>query len=297
MGQAAAKPAPVRARLCIVAATILWSSGSVFAKVLREDTALGLNAPLLEPSQIASFRVLCAGVLLLPLLRRRDFSFRPMMVFTAACFALMNWAFLTAISYGTAANAILLQSTAPLWMYLVSVYCLREPVQRRAGVSLVIGVTGIGVILWGGWQGAQLKVLVYALGSGFFLAGVYIGLRLLHNASALLLTTINLLFGGLVLLPTIWDKAPPVPAQVGVLFLYGGLQMALPYWLMAKGLRHVSPQEAGTLTLLEPLLASLWAYLLLPDKETPGPYTLVGGSFILGALAYRYWPWPATRET
>src|SRR5260370_19952074 len=117
MGQAAAKPAPVRARLCIVAATILWSSGSVFAKVLREDTALGLNAPLPEPSQIASFRVLCAGVLLLPLLRRRDLSFRPMMVFTAACFALMNWAFLTAISYGTEANAILLHSTAPLRTY------------------------------------------------------------------------------------------------------------------------------------------------------------------------------------
>jgi drug/metabolite transporter (DMT)-like permease len=176
-------------------------------------------------------------------------------------------------------------------MYLVCVFCLGEPAQRRAGVSLIVGVTGIGVIVWGEWQGPQLGILLYALASGFALAGVYIGLRLLHNASALLVTTINLLFGGLVLLPLIWGKTPPAPAQLAVLFLYGGLQMALPYWLVAHGLRRVSPQEAGTLILLEPVLASLWAYLLLPEKETPGPYTLIGGVFILGALAYRYWPW------
>src|SRR5438128_1479747 len=136
MGEPATQHSLSSARLCIVAATVLWSSGSVFAKVLREDTALGLNTPLLQPTQLAAFRVLCAGAVLLPFLRRGDFSFRPLMLFTAVCFALMNWAFLSAISYGSAANAILLQSTAPLWMYLVAVFFLREPPQRRAGVSL-----------------------------------------------------------------------------------------------------------------------------------------------------------------
>jgi len=38
--------------------------------------------------------------------------------------------------------------------------------------------------------------------------------------------------------------------------------MGLPYWLMARGLRTVSAQEAGTITLLEPLLNPLWAYLV-----------------------------------
>ncbi len=290
MGADESKPTLRSARLCIVAATILWSSGSVFAKVLREDTAFGLNAPLLDPLQIASLRVLCAAAVLLPLLRRRDLSFRPLMVFTAVCFALMNCLFIVAISLGSAANAILLQNTAPLWMYLVSVFCLGEPADRRAGVSLLIGVAGIGVIVWGGWQAAQLRIVLCALGSGVALAGVYIGLRLLHNSSSLLVTTINLLFGGLVLVPMIWDKTPPSPVQVGVLFLYGGVQMGFPYWLMARGLRSVSPQEAGTLILLEPLLASVWAYLVSPATETPNLYTLIGGVFILGALAYRYWP-------
>src|SRR5262249_4485995 len=58
--------------------------------------------------------------------------------------------------------------------------------------------------------------------------------------------------------------------------------------LVARGLRSVSPQEAGTLTLIEPLLNPVWAYLI--SGEVPSPWTLVGGGFILGALAWRYWP-------
>jgi DME family drug/metabolite transporter len=52
----------------------------------------------------------------------------------------------------------------------------------------------------------------------------------------------------------------------------------------------VSPQEAGVITLLEPLLNPLWAYLVAPETEAPTMYTLLGGVCILGALAWRYWP-------
>jgi DME family drug/metabolite transporter len=64
--------------------------------------------------------------------------------------------------------------------------------------------------------------------------------------------------------------------------------MALPYALFARGLKHVSPQEAGMITLLEPLLNPLWAYLISPQTDTPGPATLLGGSLIVGALAWHY---------
>jgi drug/metabolite transporter (DMT)-like permease len=59
---------------------------------------------------------------------------------------------------------------------------------------------------------------------------------------------------------------------------------------MARGLRTVGPQEAGTLALLEPLLNPVWAYLVSPERERPTVYVLLGGTCILGALAYRYWP-------
>jgi len=55
-------------------------------------------------------------------------------------------------------------------------------------------------------------------------------------------------------------------------------------------LRGISAQEAGTLTLLEPILNTLWAYLISPDQQRPTVYTLVGGALILGALLFRYLP-------
>jgi drug/metabolite transporter (DMT)-like permease len=90
--------------------------------------------------------------------------------------------------------------------------------------------------------------------------------------------------------PFTWTLPAPSLPQMAVLFVYGAVQMALPYWLMARALRSVSPQEAGTLTLLEPLLNPLWAYLVSPATEMPTAWTLYGGACILGALAYRYWP-------
>jgi drug/metabolite transporter (DMT)-like permease len=75
-----------------------------------------------------------------------------------------------------------------------------------------------------------------------------------------------------------------------VLALYGVAQMAIPYWLFARGLRVLSPQEAGIITLIEPLLNPLWAYLMTPEKDAPTPPMLLGGALILTALIWRYVP-------
>ena len=90
--------------------------------------------------------------------------------------------------------------------------------------------------------------------------------------------------------------ALPTWPQLGWLALFGTLQMGLPYLLMARGLRSVGPQEAGTLTLLEPILNPLWAYLVAPEKEKPTVHILVGGGCILAALAYRYWPFRRMKD-
>jgi drug/metabolite transporter, DME family len=279
-------------RLCVVLAAVLWSTSGAFTKLLRERTPLGLNEPPLGGLQIALLRVFWAGVVLLPFVRRRDLSFRPATLATAVSFAVMNGLFVWAMAEGPAANAILLQYTAPMWMYLVCVTALGEPADRRGAVTLGVGMLGVGVIVWGGWAGGQLPVVLIALASGVAYAGVVIGLRVQRDASPRWLTAFNHLFGAAALVPllVLWPGPAPTGAQVGVLFLFGALQMGLPYWLVARGLRAVSPQEAGTLTLLEPLLNPLWAFLVSPATETPRPYTAVGGALILGGLAYRYWP-------
>jgi drug/metabolite transporter, DME family len=281
-------------RLCVVLAAVLWSTSGGFTKLLTKPTALHLNEPELSGLQIAFARVLFAGLALAPLLRRRDLAFRPAMLGTAITFAAMNALFVSALAMGPAANAILLQYTAPMWMYVVSVWWLREPADRRGAAALAIGMAGIGLIVAGGFfdagQVGQLPVILLALGSGVTYAGVLIGLRVLRDLSSRWLTVFNQIVSAAVLLPFVWGTTLPTPRQLVILFLYGSLQLALPYWLVARGLRRVSPQEAGTLTLLEPLLNPLWAYLVSPATESPSLWTLAGGCFILGALAYRYWP-------
>lgn len=284
-------------RLCILLAATLWSLSGAFVKLLTRQTPLGLNVPLLSPLQIACFRVLFAGLVLLPSLRRRDLSFRPMMVVMALSFAAMNALYVSAMAGGTAANAVLLQYTAPMWMYLASVGWLGEPADRRSSVALMVGLLGIAVIIWGGWQDAQLLMIAIALGSGLAYAAVLICLRVLRDVSSRWLTVVNHLFSALVLVPFLWWQLPPAPspAQIAFLLFFGAVQMALPYWLVARGLRVVSPQEAGTITLLEPLLNPIWAYLVSPETEAPSRFTWLGGALILGALAWRYSPL-ATRQ-
>ena len=285
-------PSPAQGRLLVALAAILWSLSGAFTKLLTKETALRLDQPEISGLLIAFYRALFAGLVLLPSLRRRDLSFRGAMIATAFSFAVMNALYVLAMALGSAANAVLLQYTAPMWMYLASVWWLGEPADRRSSVSLVIGLLGIAVILWGGWEDAQLPVIAIALGSGFAYAGVILGLRVLRDASPRWLTIVNHLSGALLLLPFVCFAARQVPSlpQLALLFLFGSVQMALPYWLVARGLRVVSPQEAGTITLLEPLLNPLWAYLVSPKSEAPKIYTLAGGACILGALAWRYWP-------
>jgi drug/metabolite transporter (DMT)-like permease len=266
----------------------MWSTSGAFTKVLTQPTVLELNTPPIEPLLIAFYRALFAGLVLLPMLRHCDISFRPMMLPMVASFAIMNATFVSALALGTAANAIVLQYTAPMWMYLACVWWLGEKSDNRSLAALAIGLVGIGVIVVGGWTSDQLPIVGLGLVSGLAYAGVMVCLRVLNDASSRWLTVINHLVSAMVLVPFVYALPWPTWPQLALLFVYGAVQMSIPYWLVARGVRSVSPQEAGTITLLEPMLNPLWAYLT--SGEEPNTYTLVGGAFILGALAWRYWP-------
>jgi drug/metabolite transporter (DMT)-like permease len=224
----------------------------------------------------------------LPLLHRRQLSFRPLMLLMGLSFATMNALFISAVGLGTAANAIFLQYTAPLWMYLASVWLLKEPGDRRNTVALLMAMSGVMIIVVDAVRQSTLPVVLIALGSGLAYACVVLCLRVLRGASPIWLTAFNHLSGALVLLPWVWFECQPTLTQLACLALFGIVQMALPYMLMSLGLRSVTPQEAGTITLLEPLLNPLWAYLIAGD--VPALATLLGGGVILAGLAWKYLP-------
>src|SRR5271167_3983494 len=157
---------PGRGRMFIVLAALLGRTSGAFTKLLTRQTPWALNEPPVEHLLIACQRVLFAAAVLIPTIRRQDISFRPMMLVMVGCFALMNATFVSAMAMGTAANAIVLQYTAPMWMYLASVWWLGERADLRSLAAIGIGLIGIGVIVAGGWQGGELDVVAIALVSG-----------------------------------------------------------------------------------------------------------------------------------
>jgi drug/metabolite transporter (DMT)-like permease len=296
------------ARAYLVLAAVLWSLGSLFVRFLREPTALGLHDPPLSPLQIAFFRGLFGGFVLLTLVRRRDLTLRPLMGAMVLTFTVMSGLYMSALSLGPAANAIFLQNTAPVWVYLFAVYALGEAGSRRGWQAVLLGGFGAVVIVAGNWprdlppdeQQTQVLILLMGVGSGMWYAGVVLFLRVLRDESPAWLVSLNLI-GTAVMLGLYvalrygvagfleWVTAPTA-GQLGLLLVFGVVQMAAPYWLFARGLRHVSPHEAGIITLLEPLLNPLWAFLITPEKDTPTPAMWLGGGLILLALVWRYVP-------
>ncbi len=287
-----------KARCQIILAGCFWSLSGLFAKALTLPTTLGLNEPPISFLAIAEYRALFAALALLPFLH---FSGRPpldrKLVGMVFCFATMNVLFVAALTGGTAASAILLQYTAPIWVLIVGVVWLNEKYQRRDVMMLLGGLAGITVLIAGNWSQSQLSTVAMALGSGVFYAGVVLFLRAQRDRSAQWLTAANLIGTALVLSPMLFLEPMPRLAQLGWLAAFGIVQLAAPYWLMARGLRHVSSVEAGLLTLVEPVLNPAWAYLIAPDSERPTLATLIGGAIILGSLAVRYWPSRSTVTT
>ncbi len=300
-------PTVRRARACLVLAAVLWSLGSVFMRLLREPLGLGLNEPALSPLQIAFYRGLFGGLVMLALVKRSEMVFRRPMLGMMLAFAVMSAMYLSALD-GPAANAIFLQNTAPVWVYVFAVVALGERGDRRGWAAVLLAAAGATVIVSGNWprnvppaeHDKQTVQLLLGLGSGIVYAVVVLFLRVLRDHSAAWLVALNLLgtavtLGLFVLLNdgrsafAEWATAPSAK-QVAVLVVFGAFQMAFPYWLFTRGLRSVSAHEAALITLIEPLLNPVWAYLITPEKDSPNVWMFAGGALILVALVWRYVP-------
>jgi drug/metabolite transporter, DME family len=297
-----------RARACLIIAAVLWSLGSVFMRMLQAPLGLGLDSPRITAVQIAFYRGLFGGLIVLGLVHRADVRLRPVMFGMVVAFTTMSALYLSALGRGAAANAIFLQNTAPVWVYLLAVLLLGERVDRRGIQTVLLATAGAIVIVAGSWPRQEslsqhregVLVLFMGLGSGVVYAIVVLFLRVLRDHGAAWLVTLNLLGTALTLAIFVlitegmagfisWVSAPSA-RQLAVLALFGAVQMALPYWLFARGLRSVTAPEAAIITLIEPLLNPVWAYLITPATDTPTVPMILGGSLILFALVWRYVP-------
>jgi DME family drug/metabolite transporter len=273
----ARRPTLLEARLLVLAAALMWSTSGLFVKA---PYFRGWPGPVL-----AFWRALFACLVLWPLVRAPRWTWK--LVPMTLLFAAMNYTYLTAMVRGSAANAIWLQCTAPVWVLLVGVFVFGERAVWRDWLMVAFATSGVGFILAFESRGAALDAVIWGLVSGAFYAGVVLSLRHLRDYDPVWLAALNHLVTLIVLAPLAVGRTY-VPSGIQWLSLaaLGIVQMGLPYVLFAHGLKRIAGHEATSIGLIEPILVPVWVYLAWGDK--PDWWTLVGGALILVGLAIRF---------
>lgn len=272
---------PARARLLVLAAAALFSTGGV-----------AIKGCTLGAWQVACFRSGIAALTLAacsPAARR---GLRGPVLLVGLAYAATVILFVQATKLTTSANAIFLQSTAPFWVLLLGALLLREKARRKD--LLVMGAVAVGlalVVLAG--ESAQRTAPApalgnaLALGSGLSFALLVLGMRWLAGGGQRGDVMASVLAGNalacLIGLPFALPVATVSLHDVGILVFLGTLQIALAYTLLGAAIRHVPALTVSLLLLLEPALNPVWTWLA--HGEQPAPLAIAGGVLILGATS------------
>jgi drug/metabolite transporter (DMT)-like permease len=262
--------------LTLFLTAVLWSLGGLLIKSIPWP-----------PLAVAGGRSLVAVVFLLLVMRPKRLALTPLTLATAVCYAGCTISFVVATKLTTAANAILLQYSSPIWVALFGAWILREHPTRTDWITIVITIAGIGLFFADQLSAEHFLGNLVALGSGLFFGFVAILLRKQKDASPVDSILLGTLLGGLICSPALLT-APALDANGWLaLLLLGTVQLGLPYFLYALAIRHVSALEAVLIPVIEPILNPIWVMLALGEK--PSHWAILGGLVVLATSVFRAW--------
>lgn len=275
---AAAPPRPAAwpGILALLICATLWSLNGPLIKLLAADAV--------HPVTIACYRSLIGGLVFLPIAwpRRRTLAnVRPIWpIGTMLTFTFMTVCFVIATAQTAAANAILLQYTSPIWVFLLSPLLLREYPARSDGLVLLVAMAGIGIIFFGNPATDTLSLII-ALGSGLGYGALTVLLRGLRLVDPFVVTAVNALGSGLLLLvPTVLVGDVLLSGRAwGLVLTLSFVQFTLPYVLFTWALQRVEAHRVSLIVLLETVLNPLLTYLVIGEHVPPA--TIIGGPLIL----------------
>lgn len=266
---------PIPPVTLVVLAVLLWSTGGLFIKLTT-----------LDAYQVTFFRSLLAGITVLIVTRRNGLRINGFGVIASIIYSTLLFLFVWATKHTTAANAIFLQYTAPIYILIFAPFLIGEKFQWRDLITIVFCIGGMSLFFVGKLEITDYQGNIAALGSGIFL-GLYIML-LRHPRAAGMNSTITVIYGnfllalltlpsGIAAIPTItWMDA----AAVGFL---GVFQIGVSYILFIKGVTGgTRPLDASIIGFIEPLLNPVWVYLFVGER--PSQWAILGGVIIIATV-------------
>lgn len=252
-----------------------WSLGGVLMK--------SVDWP---PFAVGGGRGLVAAVFLLAVRGRTlRFTWTPLQLGTALAFTGCTILFAAATKLTTAANAILLQYTAPVWVALLGAWLLGERARRADWWTIAVTFVGMGVFFYDGLKFNNLTGILLAIASGVSFAVMIVLLRKQGAGSTIEAVILGNLLGFLIGLPAMCSAPWPDQRSLVALLLLGVVQLGIPYLLYSHAIRHVTALEAVLIPVIEPILNPIWVLLVV--HERPSPLSLLGGGIVLAAVTWR----------
>jgi drug/metabolite transporter (DMT)-like permease len=268
--------------LFILFAALLWSTGGLFIKWSNLSTF-----------EISLGRSLFAALTVALVTKHEGFGFNRMTALTSCLYAALLILFVVATRMTTAANAIFLQYTAPIYVLIFEPILFKERFRAIDAAVVAICIAGMSLFFLGGLKAEALWGNIAALASGLCMAFYFLLLRhpqsqsvnrassvIYGNILVVLISVGVILFGGLENA----SMVKPVGLRDALIVLYlGTVQIGIAYALFTLGIaRGVRSLDAGIVGYIEPVLNPIWVFLFLGER--PSRWAILGGAIIISAV-------------
>ena len=274
--------ATTRGDALVALAALLWSSSGLFIKVLP-----------LGALQIAFARSLVAALTIALVVKVRGGQPFPrpdaLSLACATTYAGVLIFFVAATKLTTAANAIFLQFSAPIYLVFLEPWLAGRRVARRDLVAVFLCLGAMALFFVGRLGAGTLAGNLLGMVSGLCLALFSMTLKLQRERrpgtdpiGAIILG--NLLVAAVCAPFALLPGLRPTLPQAGVLVYLGVFQIGLAYLLFNAGMKHLSATAAVVTGTLEAVLNPVWVFLGIGER--PSAWALLGGLMILGTIAW-----------
>lgn len=263
-----------RAILEMLLCAALWSIAGIFIKLIPWNSIV-----------IAGLRSLIAGLVMFVYMRARGIGFtadrRSLAGGAALCLTLT--CFVAANKLTTAANSIVLQFTAPMFIVVFSALFLKKRFSRADVLAVVLTMAGISLFFFDQLTPGHLAGNCVAMFAGMAFACYYMSLEGASESQRMsaILIAHGLTF--LVGLPFTFVYPPELSAApVACILVLGVVQLGIPYVLLGRASGACPPLACSLLGAVEPLLNPVWVFIF--DGEAPGLWALIGGVVVVATI-------------
>lgn len=257
----------------LVLASLLWSSGGLLIKSVQWNAMA-----------ISGMRSLIAALIILAVIKKPNLEFTRYKLGGAVAYVGTVLLFVMANKLTTAATAILLQYTAPIYVALLGAWFLKERTTKLDWVAIFLVFGGMFLFFIDKMTPGGMLGNIYAILSGFCFACMVLLLRKQKDESPLESVFWGNILTAIIGIPFMFSSMPDTKSWIALL-LMGVFQLGISYILYALAIKHVSALEAILIPVIEPLLNPVWVFLVI--GELPGPWAFVGGFIVLSAIVGR----------